>query len=223
MPDYRRELGICCHNLGILLEEADHPHEAEKAYREALALRRQLADKFALIADYQHDLAVTLGQLARFCHDRKDYRQALLFLDQAEPYYETALKANPRSRAYWLSFRAYTHVRALTLVSLSNHDQAPAIAAKLAQRGIDPARDLFNAACILAQCIAGAEKDPKLTDVQRRATAAAYARHAIEMLRQAAVGGYVDAAALKDTDLDPLRAQPDFQKLVAEVERTRPR
>jgi len=46
-----------------------------------------------------------------------------------------------------------------------------------------------------------------------------YAARAVELLRQAVAKGYKDAAHMKkDTDLDPLRSHPEFQKLLKELE-----
>ena len=47
-----------------------------------------------------------------------------------------------------------------------------------------------------------------------------HAARAVALLRQAVAAGYKDVAHMKkDPDLDALRAQPDFQKLVEELER----
>ena len=81
---------------------------------------------------------------------------------------------------------------------------------------VDPAADLYSAACLLARCVPLAERDN-----QERAQA--YADGAVATLRQAVQNGYKDVAHMKkDTDLDPLRSHPEFQKLMKEVENATP-
>ncbi len=64
-----------------------------------------------------------------------------------------------------------------------------------------------------------AERDSRLSESQRRERTQAYADRAMATLRQAVQHGYKDAAHMKkDTDLDPLRSHPDFQKLQTALE-----
>jgi hypothetical protein len=64
-----------------------------------------------------------------------------------------------------------------------------------------------------------AKGDSKLTACQRQERAQIYADRAMATLWQAVQNGYKDAAHMKkDTDLDPLRARGDFQKLVKKLE-----
>jgi hypothetical protein len=63
-------------------------------------------------------------------------------------------------------------------------------------------------------------KHDKLDDKQRQAAAQFYGDAAMKLLGDAVSKGYKDAAHMKkDTDLDPLRQRPDFQKLIAELEK----
>jgi hypothetical protein len=64
-----------------------------------------------------------------------------------------------------------------------------------------------------------AERDTNLSEAQRKDRAQTYADRAMTTLRQAVQNGYKDVAHIKkDTDLDPLRSRPDFQKLLQELE-----
>ena len=47
-----------------------------------------------------------------------------------------------------------------------------------------------------------------------------FADRAMALLEQAVKPGYKDAAHLKGTDLDPLRARDDFKKLIEELHKT---
>ena len=63
------------------------------------------------------------------------------------------------------------------------------------------------------------EHDAKLPNAKRQEVTRSYADRALATLRQAVQNGYKDAAHMKkDTDLDPLRSRPDFQKLLADLE-----
>lgn len=84
-------------------------------------------------------------------------------------------------------------------------------AGEFIRTGVNPAIDAYNAACFLARCVPLPERDKE--------RAQNYADRAIAMLRQAVRSGFKDAAHMKkDTDLDPLRWHPEFQKLLKELE-----
>jgi hypothetical protein len=96
------------------------------------------------------------------------------------------------------------------LVALGEHADAADMAGKLIQAADDQA-DVYNAACIFARCVPLAERDKE--------RAQNYADRAMAALRQAVQNGYKDCAHMKkDTDLDPLRSHPEFQKLLKELE-----
>jgi hypothetical protein len=79
--------------------------------------------------------------------------------------------------------------------------------------------DAYNAACYLSLCIPIAANHDKLDDKQREEAAQFYGDAAMKLLRQAVSKGYRNVPHMKkDTDLDPLRQQEDFQKLIAELE-----
>ena len=56
-------------------------------------------------------------------------------------------------------------------------------------------------------------------ELLRKELADAYAARAVQLLREAVAHGYKDVAHMKkDPDLNPLRARPDFQQLLADLE-----
>jgi hypothetical protein len=64
-----------------------------------------------------------------------------------------------------------------------------------------------------------AAEDARLPEAQRRAVADAYARRAVELLREAVARGFKDVHELKTLpDYDPLRRRDDFKKLLQDVE-----
>ena len=79
--------------------------------------------------------------------------------------------------------------------------------------------NLYNVACVFSRASADAEHDTKLSTADRARLKARYADRAMEYLRQAVAEGWGNPSLAKtDTDLDPLRARKDFQKLLAELE-----
>jgi hypothetical protein len=66
------------------------------AYRDALALFKQLAADLPNQPNLRNSLASTFGNLARLCHQRQDFQAAKDYLDEAQPHLQAALKANPR-------------------------------------------------------------------------------------------------------------------------------
>src|SRR5262249_22313103 len=95
-------------------------------------------------------------------------------------------------------------------------------AAQLGRAAVDPAGDVYSAACYLARCVPLAEKDAKLPEAKRQELARSYADRALDTLRQALKSGYKDIANMKkDPNLNPLRRRPDSQKLLQDLEKAK--
>jgi serine/threonine-protein kinase len=220
VPEHRQDVGGTSNNLGVFLKGIGRTSEAETAYREALALRKQLAADFPTMHHYQYELAATMVNLAELWRDRKEFAQARELLEQAQSHLQTALKANPRHPYYREVFRTHHVALATALAGLGEHTQAAATAEQLARLGWEPADDTYSAACALALCVPLAEKDDRLAATERKERVGVYAERALALLREAVVKGYKDFDHLKkDTDLDPLRARPEFQELLRELEK----
>jgi hypothetical protein len=113
---------------------------------------------------------------------------------------------------------------AATLLDLGEHAVAAEAAADLVRVAFTPADDAYKAAACFARCIALAEKDTKLPQDRRKELARSYGDRAMEALRQAVANGYKDIAQLqKDKDLDALRRRDDFQKLLAVLQKEKPK
>src|SRR5262249_52107250 len=120
-------------------------------------------------------------------------------------------------------FRDNRSALASTLVRLGEHAAAAAAVEELARCGDKPADDSYKASCFLSLCVALAEKDANLPPPQLKALADTYAARAVQLWREAVAHGNKDVAQMKkDTNLDPLRARPDFQQLLAELEQKAP-
>jgi hypothetical protein len=174
------------------------------------------------VSDYQNQVAGTLGNLAALLRARKEPGPARRLFEDALPYHEAALRANPRHPAYRAFLRNNLSEFCYVLLDLGDHAAAADAAGKLARAAVEPAEDAYNAACFLALCVPLAEKDGKLPEAGRQELARGYAGRAVEALRQAVRHGYRDVAQMKkDSDLDPLRRLDEFQKLLRELEVSR--
>jgi hypothetical protein len=195
------------------LKEAEADHDA------ALGIQKQLAAVFPNQPDLRNDLAGSCVNLAILHQQQEDRAAAKRLLLEGRPHHLATLKANPRHPTYRQVYR--NHLKVLTVVhaGLLEKDEAARTAEARRDLGWDPPADAYDAAGFLSGCIPIAAKHQKLDDQQRKESAQFYSDAALKLLRDAVSKGYKDVAHMKkDTDLDPLRQQDDFQKLVAELE-----
>jgi serine/threonine-protein kinase len=217
-PEFRHELALSTNSLALLLKTANRPKEAEAAFRDALALERPLAPGAAAPPHYQDGLGTTLTNLANLLRDQGQARPALSLLEEALPLLHSALKANPRHPEYQTHLRQCHKALAETQLRLADHAAAAAAVDQLAQAPGASAEDLYTAAGLLATTIPLARQDTRLSEAQRPEVARGYAARALALLRQAVAHGYKDLANMKkDKALDPLRDDPAFRKLLAEM------
>jgi tetratricopeptide (TPR) repeat protein len=219
VPEYGQDLGHTHHNLGNLLAAMGKRADAETAFREALKIQTQLAQDFPSVPAFRNDLAETMVDEAILLRQGKELGPARRLLEEAVPHHRAALRASPENREYRQGFRINRENLADILVEMEEHAAAAEIVRELIQAAVDPGTDIYNAACILARCVPLAKRDSRLSESQRKERAQAYADRALATLRQAVHHGYNDAAHVKkDTDLDPLRSYPEFQKLLKELQ-----
>jgi serine/threonine-protein kinase len=112
--------------------------------------------------------------------------------------------------------------RAIALAQTGDHARAVADAEGVAAKDARPG-ELYDAACVLSLASAAAAQDKRLLEAERTRLADAHAARAVVLLRQAQKAGYFKTAASidymkKDSDLDPLRSNADYRKLLAEME-----
>ncbi len=219
VPEYRRSLAIALNNLGILLKNTDRAKEAEELYRQSLDIHKQLAAEAPEAPDRQNDAAGAMSNLARVLLARKDPDGARRLLEEALPYHRAALKAYPRHPAYRTFYRNNRWRMAETLLELEEHAAAAEAAGQFLQMAVEPPRDAYTAACLLAGCVRLAARDECLPEGKRQEQATTYGDRAVAALRQAVAKGAKEVAQMrKDPLLDPLRPREDFQKLVAGLE-----
>jgi tetratricopeptide (TPR) repeat protein len=222
VPHYKRGLAITLNNLGILLKNTDRAEQAEKVYGQALAIHKQLAAEYPDRPVHQNEAAGAMVNLARLLLARKDFGGARRLLEEAVPHHQAALTANPRDPGYRFFYRLNRLRMAETLLELKDHAVAAAAAGQFLQMGVEPARDAYTAAGLLAGCVRLADQDERLPEGERRELASAYGDRALAALRQAVEKGAKEVAEMgTDPSLDPLRSREDFRKLLAESEAER--
>jgi tetratricopeptide (TPR) repeat protein len=219
LPDYRQHVAQTCNNRATLLRDTGRPKEAEEAYRRVLAIHRQLAAEFPTAVDHQNEVAGTMVNLARLLYLGNDLVAARRLLEEAVPYHQAALRANPRNPTYRSFYRNNRQRLAETLLVLKDYAAAAAAAEEFLAAATKPQQDACQTACFLAGCVRLARQDQGRDEAARRELAEAYGGRAVAALREAVRNGFHDSEKLQKADeLEPLRTRADFQKLLAEVE-----
>jgi tetratricopeptide (TPR) repeat protein len=218
-PEFRQQLAGSHNNLGILLRDTGRLKEAEVAYQNGLALYKQLAADFPNKPDLRNEVAAALVNLGLLGNQRREFDQARAYLEEALPYHEAALKANPRNPAYREFFRNNLAAMMWTCAGLRNETGAKRAAEKIRDLGWDPPGNAYDAASLLAQGIPFVQRDNELDAARRQAAVTFYGDEAMKLLRDAVNKGFKNAAQMKkDAGLNPLRQRDDFKKLLAELE-----
>jgi tetratricopeptide (TPR) repeat protein len=218
-PEYREELASGHSNVGLLLRDKGLPQDAGREQSEALAIRKQLSAEFPEVSNYRNAVAGALFNLADLAIRRRDFAAARGLVDEALPYHQAALKANPGHTDYRSYYRNNLVLLTQSFAGLGDRPAALATATKRRDLGWNPALDAYEAACMLTLCVPLVEKTDKLDAAKRQAEMAFYADTAMVMLGDAVAKGYKDHAHMReDKYLDPLRARDDFKKILADLE-----
>jgi hypothetical protein len=205
--------------LGGLLQTARRFKEAETANAEALALQKQLAADFPTRPELRNDVAGSLVNQALLHNERGEFREARTCLEEALPYHQAALQANPRNP----QFREFFHNNLVVLVQANAglKDQVAAVQAaeRVRDLGWNPPANAYDAGCALSASIPILEKYGQLDAAKRKVAVQFYGDQAMVMLRVAVSKGWRAVGHMRrDTDLDPLRTRDDYKKLVADLE-----
>jgi serine/threonine-protein kinase len=218
--DYRQVLGLEYAQLGLVLQHTRRPAEAEEAYRKALPLLKQLANDFPSRPDYQNLVVGALGGLADVVLD-KDAERARRLLEEAVPFSQAALQADPGDVDYLAAFYENRMRLVPVLLHLKDHAGAAEVAESVEQALHTPDA-VYDLARQYAYRVLLAQEDPKLAGSGRKEVARKYGDRAVAALRRAVQYGYRDLANLKkESVFDPLRGRADFQKLLADLEAVR--
>jgi serine/threonine protein kinase/tetratricopeptide (TPR) repeat protein len=219
LPAYRQQLAKSYDALARVQSVTGKPKEAESAWRTALEVWQQLAIELPKVADYQGGLAGTLTNFAKLHNQRGEFAAAAALLEKAGTHHQAALGARPKDRDFRESYRDHLVAVGQTRLGLADHAAAGTIAAEVDRFGYEPAKDTYDAACLLARCVTLANKDAALPEARRKELAHSYSQKALTHLQQAVARGFKDVARMKkDPDLEAVRTRDEFHKLLAELE-----
>jgi eukaryotic-like serine/threonine-protein kinase len=244
LPDYRHGVAVSHTSLGSLLMHLGKRKEAEDQYRKGLELREKLATEFPAVSEYRVQLGGNYCNLGTLVRDGGQPADSLGLFDKAIETLGTVARAEPRNvtarlflrNSYW--GRAVAHDRLKKYAeALKDWDQAIELSPKLEQLQLRAARatSRVNAGQV-AEAVAEVAELRKqfgwnagqlynfarvysIASAQVADKKQEFAEAAMELLQKAVRFGWKDHVHItKDTDLDPLRARDDFQKLVAALE-----
>jgi thiol-disulfide isomerase/thioredoxin len=204
--------------LGTFFEARRKPAEAEAAYREALQSQEQMA---AQAADRQQ-WAATAVTLAWLLSDGQPAEARPLF-DRGLEAQRAAYRAQPPGQADPQGLTSAYMDLAAFFKRKGLHAELPALGDRLRQDFPTDGEQTYNAACWLADAVRVVRRDKALAAGERSRLDEDYAAQAVRMLDKAIKEGYTNRAHMEaDTDLDPLRPRPDFQRLMADLEKVTP-
>jgi hypothetical protein len=216
VPEYRKELAITHHSLGIVLYAQPKLAEAVEQHRQEVAIWEKLAADFPAVPEYREGLARAHHMLGISLAAQGEWAEAVEQYRQEEAILEKLAADFPAVPEYRIDLGKSYVSRAKTKLWAGQVAEAVAEVAELTAPGANEtglanwnANQLYSFACVCAVA------SDKLADKK-----AEYADRAMELLQKAVKAGYKDAAhMIKDTDLDPLRGRDDFKNLLAELEK----
>jgi serine/threonine protein kinase/Flp pilus assembly protein TadD len=242
---YRQPLASANCNLGDFLVEDGRLEEAEPAFKRARDILEPLVEEAPGTFSYPVDLGMTYYGFAMLAQARGRPEAALPWIEKAIRLLSpVAGPSQPQKgrfilhvvhcgRAQALSdlgrpadaLESWDQAialalgpvpgrlrlaRAATLANLGDHAKATAAANELANLPNIGAVELYNLACVYALSSAAARNEPPLNE--------RYAIRAVELLHQAVRKGYRDVIHMKqDTDLNSIRARPDYHSLARDL------
>src|SRR5262249_50252509 len=156
-----------------------------ESYGRALAIHKQLAADFPAVPDHHNKVAGTMLNLALLLRARKELHAAHRLLEEALPHHRAALQANPRHPAYRTTYWNNRRGVAQILLALNDHAAASEAAGQFLHAAVDPPREAYVAACLLAGCVRLAGQDERLPEGKRLELAATYGTSAVAALRLA--------------------------------------
>ena len=216
--DYRSDLGGCSDDLSDVLLKTVRWQEADKMTGDSLVLWKNLAAKFPEVVPYQSGLANALKNRGRLSLQRGQAGEAQKLLQEAITHVRTALKENSQTVRYRENLRAQYKYLIQARMMQGDNPGALNAASELATSFPDNAEDTFSAGCSLARCMPLLGKDSGFSKEKSKQAVDLYGKRALELLRQALDRGFRDSAQLKkEPNLEPLRSNSDFQRLLAEV------
>jgi len=216
-PIHRARVASYRFGLANLLEFLNQPKEAEAQYRRALAEQERLAEAHPEQPFHREELNRTLTSLAVLLEaTRPD--EALRFQERVARSGRQAARAN--YPAYGRKAIDANYALAEMLRRQGKHAELSKLAAEAGKEFSDNNEFTYHAACFVARAVSAASADKALEPAERERLAAAYAKQAVDLIQKAFQLGWQERGhVFLDGDLDPLRKRPDFQELLADLDK----
>jgi tetratricopeptide (TPR) repeat protein len=221
--------------LCALQQKLKQPEAAYQSLDRSLKLLEHISEYYPNVSTYKEKLGASYNAMSELLRQRGEKAEALIFARKANALLDSLVTADPNNIDCALGL-AQSHIM---IGRLLKDDGQFAAALQSFGRAVDlyesqpkiDARNGLQLARSLALCIPligmidgskgrgdGPQEFSK-ADGRRRKI---YGDRAIEALRSAANGGFVDALMLEaNPDLDSLRARDDFRALIQETEEKR--
>jgi serine/threonine protein kinase/Tfp pilus assembly protein PilF len=203
--------GIIRQNLGWFWQRAGKSSEALVSYDKAIAAFEAVLKREPRHTDAHRNLIIVYSARGVLASEVGRHDEALSNLDRA-----LALDDGKRRQGLLVS-------RALVRAHVRDHLRAVADANEVAKSAAIAPVDLYNLACVYSLAMAAGRENSKSTPAERHRLAEQYTQRAIEFLGKARDAGFFNdkkqiEQLKKDTDLEPIRSNSAFKKLVAALD-----
>ena len=221
MPSIRRVQAQSYGRLGMMRADAGRNSEAEAAYRQAVAVWRQLTAGDPGNEEFASYLGAMLNDLACVLNRQRRWQEMIPLAEEAIGHQETAIKARPKEESYQRYCHNHYTVLARAYHQLGDHRKVAEAVKVLCER-FPKFCDDYAEAVRLASCIPLAEHDGQLSAEDRERLAADYANLTVGLLRAAQKKNAKGLSRLAEQqEFRPLHGRADFQDLLA-ASRSRP-
>jgi non-specific serine/threonine protein kinase/serine/threonine-protein kinase len=232
LADQSYTLALELSDLSTVQQRAGKLDSALKSSRRAIEVLEQLDRQYPGVLNYRGGLAGAYNLISDLHRRRLEPAESLAFAEKARPLLEQLAAEHPEDIYARVDLsKSYSNIG-----RMRQHSGEPAEALRSFQRAVDlleglpelDARNSYHLACNLSLCIPliGAKEgsqgvhDPDALTKDDRLRRQLYGDRAIEVLRRAVRGGFVNTEILQsDPDLAAIRARDDFQQIVKDVEK----
>jgi thiol-disulfide isomerase/thioredoxin len=216
-PVHRYRTASYRFHLANQLDGMNKPREAEPLYRRALEEQERLVAEFPRDENYRDDRNQTLVSLAVLLEPTNP-DEALRLQERVAVDERRAARADYRSAGAKAVDANYS--LAEMLVRRGRHAELARLAAEVGKEFSDNYEFTYHAACFVTRAVKAVADDQALPEAERARLTEAYGKQALDLLRKSIQLGWKDRGHIfLDGDLDPLRRRPDFQELLADLDK----
>jgi eukaryotic-like serine/threonine-protein kinase len=218
-------------NFSVAQQAAGKLDSALKSGRRSIEILERLDRQYPDVLHYREGLGQAYNLMSDLHRRRFEPAESLAFAEKARPLLERLVAEHPEDANARIDL-SKTHNN---IARVHQRSAEPVEALRSFQRAVDlleglpnlDAQNNYNLACNLALCIPliGAKEgtqgvdDPEALPQGERVRRSLYGDRAMEVLRRAVRGGFLNSdILLSDPDLAAIRGRDDFQRLVKDVD-----